>query len=171
MVEHNVPENTPVSLEEYLNENGTLVYTNVGTSMLPLLRQNKDLFIVEKKGPERCRRGDVVLYTRRMPESLLKTGEESKTVQYILHRIVEVLPDGYVLLGDNCLQREYGIHENDIIGVMTGFVRDGKQHNINEPAYKFYSILCLYGAPVRITGKKALSKICRYVKGTVEKRK
>ena len=27
-----------ISFEEYLDQNGTLTYTNVGTSMLPLLR-------------------------------------------------------------------------------------------------------------------------------------
>ena len=48
--------------EEYLEKNGTLTYSNVGTSMMPLLRQGKDLFTVTRKGPERCKAGDVVLY-------------------------------------------------------------------------------------------------------------
>ena len=37
----------PVSYEEYLNKHGTLTNTNVGVSMLPLLRQGRDLFTVE----------------------------------------------------------------------------------------------------------------------------
>ena len=36
------------SIEDYLNERGTLTYSNVGTSMMPLLRQGRDLFTVRK---------------------------------------------------------------------------------------------------------------------------
>ena len=56
--------NDGISLEEYLEEHGTLTYANTGVSMMPLLRQGRDLFIAEKKGPGRCRAGDVVLYRR-----------------------------------------------------------------------------------------------------------
>ena len=66
-----------VSYEEYLEAHGSLTYTNVGVSMLPLLKEGRDLFTVEKKGEARCKVGDVVLY-RRPPN------------QYVLHRIVEV---------------------------------------------------------------------------------
>ena len=60
--------NKPLSFEAFLEQNGTLTYSNVGTSMLPLLRQGKDLFTVMRKGAERCQVGDVVLY-RRPPDS------------------------------------------------------------------------------------------------------
>ena len=70
--------------EDYIEKNGSLTYTNVGVSMLPLLRQGKDMFIVSKKGKERCKAGDVVLY-RRPPD------------QYVLHRVIEVCSDGYVI--------------------------------------------------------------------------
>ena len=36
-----------MTFEEVLEREGRLVYTNVGISMLPLLRQGKDLFVVE----------------------------------------------------------------------------------------------------------------------------
>ena len=48
------PAGGAVSFEEYLDRNGSLTYSNLGVSMLPLLRQGRDLFTVEKKGPERC---------------------------------------------------------------------------------------------------------------------
>lgn len=82
--------------------------------MLPLLRQKRDLFTITKK-QGRCRKYDVALYKR-------------ADGAYVLHRIVKVLPDGYVFLGDNCLNKEYGITDQDILGVMTSFVRDGKEH-------------------------------------------
>ena len=137
--------NKPLSFEAYLEQTGTLTYSNLGTSMLPLLRQGRDLFTVKRKGAERCRVGDVVLY-RRPPDS------------YVLHRIVEVRPEGYVLLGDNSIKREYGVRDEDILGVMTGFVRKGKEHSVGEPGYRAYTAVCLKTAPARIAGKKMLWK-------------
>ena len=138
--------------EEIIAREGKLVYTNVGISMLPLLRQGRDLFIVEKRGPERLKAGDVVLY-RRPPD------------KYVLHRIVEVREKEYVILGDNCVNREYGITDGDILGVMTGFVRDGKQHAVTERGYRLYTWLCLHGAGPRIFLKRSVWR----VKGIVKK--
>ena len=112
--------------------------------MLPLLRQGKDLFVVEKRGPERLRAGDVVLY-RRPPN------------QYVLHRIVKVRERDYVILGDNCVNREYGITDEDILGVLTGFVREGKHHTVTEKGYRLYSFLMVRGADVRIFFKRAVA--------------
>lgn len=131
-----------LSYEEYLERYPRLVRTNVGISMLPLLRQGKDLFVVEKRGPGRLKAGDVVLY-RRPPD------------KYVLHRIVKVRETDYVILGDNCVSREYGITDEDILGVMTGFVRNGKQHTVTEKGYRLYRFLWLHGADVRIFFKKA----------------
>ncbi|MBR1862924.1 MAG: S24/S26 family peptidase [Ruminococcus sp.] len=123
-----------MSYEEYLEKHGTLTYTNVGVSMLPLLRQGRDLFTVKKKGSKRCRRGDVVLY-RRPPD------------KYVLHRVIETRPEDYVILGDNCVKKEYGIRDSDIIGVMIGYVRNGKERSVNFLPYRLYSgfILCTVG--------------------------
>lgn len=81
--------------------------------MLPMLKQGRDLFILKKKTNQRCKKYDVVLYYR-------------KPGQYVLHRIVEVHGNEYVLLGDNCENKEYGIREEDILAVMESFVRNGK---------------------------------------------
>ena len=50
--------------EDYLEKYGTLTYTNVGVSMMPLLRQGKDLFTITKKDKRRFRRGGVALFSR-----------------------------------------------------------------------------------------------------------
>ncbi len=67
--------NDPMNFETYLQERGVMTYTNVGVSMMPLLRQGKDLFTVRRKErSERCKVGDVALY-RRPPD------------KYVLHRL------------------------------------------------------------------------------------
>ena len=141
-----------VSFEEVLERDGRLVYTTVGTSMLPLLRQGRDLFVVEKRGPGRLRAGDVALY-RRPPD------------KYVLHRVIEVREKDYVILGDNCVNREYGITDDDILGVMTGFMRNGKQHAVTEKGYRLYTFLMLHSVGVRILWKRAVG----FVKAGIKK--
>ena len=111
--------------------------------MLPLLRQGKDLFIIKKKGSDRCKTGDVVLY-RRPPAS------------YVLHRIIKIHPEDYVILGDNCINKEYGITDGDIIGVMTGYIRGGREHSVNELGYKLYTAVWMHTSGLRILMKRVL---------------
>lgn len=105
------------SFEEVLDREGYLAYTNVGTSMMPLLRQGLDIMEIQKKGEERCKKYDVVLYKR---------GD-----RYILHRIIKVRKNDYVIVGDHCFQKEYGITDDRILGVLIGIVRDGKHIDVN----------------------------------------
>ncbi len=138
--------------EAYLEEHGSLTYSNVGISMLPLLKQGRDLFTVRKKGAERCRKYDVVLY-RSPPD------------KYILHRVIAVREQDYVIRGDNCISKEYGITDADIIGVMTGYVHNGKQHTVEEPAYRLYSRVWVAAAPVRIALRRLRSLAGRMMHG------
>lgn len=140
-----------MTYEEYLDKNGEMTYTNRGISMLPLLREGRDMFTVRKKDDSRCRKYDVVLY-RRPPQS------------YVLHRVVEVREDSYVILGDNCLNKEYGIKDSDIIGVMTGYVRNGKEHTVSEKGYRLYSRFIVMSYPVRKILKKIRYRIGRMLK-------
>lgn len=114
--------------EEYLEKNGTLIYRNVGVSMLPLIKQGRDLFIVKKKSANRCKKYDVVLFKR----------ADNK---YVLHRIIKVNPNDYIIRGDNCVNKEYGVKDEDIIGVMTSFIRKGKEYSVDNRLYKLYSVL------------------------------
>lgn len=139
---------TELTYEEYLEKNGSMTYSNVGTSMMPLLKQGRDLFTVTKKGSERCRKYDVVLY-RRPPD------------KYVLHRVVKVRKKDYVILGDNCINKEYGIIDDDILGVMTSFVHKGKQHTVNDMTYRIYSHLWVDLSFFRVKLKKLRMKIKR----------
>lgn len=111
--------------EEQLLLHGSLVYTNVGDSMMPLLRQHRDLMVIEKRPEGRCNKYDAVLYRR-------PSGE------YVLHRILEVREDDYVICGDNRWQREFGVKDDWILGVLTAVIRDGKQLSVTDRRYRLY---------------------------------
>ncbi len=143
------------SYEEELNRKGSFTYTNVGISMLPLLCQGRDLFTISKK-QGRCKRFDVVLY-KRPPAS------------YVLHRVVEVREDSYVILGDNCINKEYGIKDEDIIGVMTSFVRKGKEYPVTHKGYCIYARAWYFLYPVRKMWMKAKIKALSRFKKRNEK--
>ena len=146
----------PLSIAGYLEKNRTLTYTNVGTSMMPLLKQGRDLFTVRAKKPgERLSVGDVAIYRR---------GKST-----VLHRVVEVTDSGYVMLGDNCVRREYGIAEGDVFGVMTGYVRRGKTHSVTDRAFRNYTARILKYEKPRIARLKAAAKLRAAASAAVKK--
>lgn len=68
---------------------------------------------------------------------------------YVLHRIVEVRENDYVILGDNCLNKEYGIKDEDIIGVLSKFVRNGKEYTVDNKNYQLCAKLWYFIYPIR----------------------
>ena len=110
------------TFEEILARDGRLVYTSVGDSMRPFVRSGEDLLVIEKP-TGRLKRYDVPLYRR-------------DSGQYVLHRVLKVRPDDYVICGDNRWQRETGITDRHILGVLTGIVRNGKMISVEDPAYR-----------------------------------
>lgn len=126
-------------IEDVLAENGVFVSTTVGMSMYPMLRNRRDTIII-RPYTGRLKKYDVPLYKCRE--------------KYILHRIVEVLPDSYVICGDNCMQREYGITDEQILGVLTGFYRGKKEVDMNGLAYRSYVRLWCALFPLRYLYKR-----------------
>lgn len=125
-----------MKFEDVLEKEGVLIYTNVGYSMMPLLRQRKDIIEIRKKEPGRCKKYDVVLYKR--------------DKKYILHRVLKVLPDGYIIAGDHNVFIETDIKDKDILGVMKRVVRDGKSITPDNIWYKIYVHLWCDVYPVRM---------------------
>ena len=128
--------------EDVIDRDGKLVYTNVGDSMRPLIRQGKDLIIIEKP-KDRLKKYDVPLYKR-------------DSGQYVLHRILKVRPNDYVICGDNRYGKEYGITDKHIIGVLTAVVRNGKEIPITNWKYKVYVHLWCDFFPIRAFILKAI---------------
>ena len=140
-----------VSFEEELERSGKLVYTTVGVSMNPLIKQDRDLSIIEKP-KERLKKFDVALYKR-------------ANGQYVLHRVVKVLEDGYVILGDNCCFKEYNIKDSQILGVLTSLVRNGKEIDLNSVGYKLYVRARYAHYPVRVI----ISKTKRFLRKLIKR--
>ena len=106
------------SFEEMLERDGKLIFTNKGFSMRPLIREGRDLMVIERRGERRLRKLDAVLFRR--PKV---TGSDA----YVMHRILRINPDGtYWILGDNCVTGDT-VKDEDVIGILTAVVRDGKK--------------------------------------------
>lgn len=138
------------TFEEVLAKNGKLIYTNVGDSMMPLIRQDKDLLVIEPVHG-RLKKYDVPLYRR-------------DSGQYVLHRILKVRREDYVICGDNRWKKEYGITDRHIIGILTGIVRDGKTISVTDKKYLLYVHVWCDFFPIRailICIRNKLKKIRR----------
>lgn len=112
------------SFKEQLELHGKIIYTNVGTSMMPLLRAGRDVMIIERP-TGRLKKYDVALYIR-------------ADGMHVLHRVLKVRDNDYVICGDHCTVKEYGITDDNIIGVLTGIIRDGKTVTMDSFGYKLY---------------------------------
>ncbi len=143
------------TFSQELAETGRVVYTTRGTSMRPLLRQGKDVVVIETP-KEHCKKYDTVLFLR-------------KNGQYVLHRILKINGDQYWIVGDNCLGGEM-VSEQQIIGVMTSLKRGGRSVKLTDWRYRLY--VRLWCAPYRLRFfvlrvKWFLFRCLRYVKRRV----
>ena len=135
------------TFEEILARDGQLVYTNVGDSMLPLIRQGKDLLVI-KPQTGRLQKYDIPLYRR-------------DSGQYVLHRVLKVRESDYVICGDNRWGLECGITDHHIVGVLTAIIRDGKEIRMTGWQPRLYAHLWCDLFPIRAAILRCLSVMKR----------
>lgn len=141
-------------IEKVLSEEGVYVSCVVGHSMEPMLYERRDtVAVVPVK--ERLKKYDVALY---------RVGE-----QYVLHRVVKVLPDSYVFCGDNCIELEKGIADNDILGKLTKVWRDEEEMKLSGFKYGFYCRTRVLGFLPRKIRRRLRSAISGRLKGSRRK--
>ena len=129
-----------LSFEQVLERDGRLVYTNKGVSMLPLLREDRDLMVIDKKPSEGVKKWDAVLFRR---PGLTGRGA------YVLHRVLRVNGDGSCwIVGDNCLSGET-VKEENILGVLRAVVRDGRTIPTDSRRMRAYVWLWCVCPPLR----------------------
>ena len=156
------------SIENELRTRGYLTFTFRGISMMPLLRQGKDLVTI-RTVDRRLQEREVALYKR-------------DSGQLVLHRVIEVYEEGYGIRGDNTFGLEkvrddqrgdntFGlekVRDDQILGVLTEVIRDGKTISVTDPEYQKNVEKHLASYPVRLAKRKcrnALSKAKRRLLG------
>ena len=99
------------SYQEQLQKNSQIAIVPKGNSMWPTLKNQGQSVIIGAK-TQRLNEFDVALYVR---------GQND----FVLHRVLTVLPDGYLMCGDSQFYTEK-VGEDQIFGVMLGFYRGKK---------------------------------------------
>lgn len=122
------------TLAEELALRGTCAGTTRGVSMEPLFRTNRDVVVIERPASE-LKKYDVALY--RYPDG-----------RYVLHRVIGVREDIYLIRGDNTFVVER-IPKEWVIGVLVRFNRKGKSHSCEERGYRAYAVIWNFLYPVR----------------------
>lgn len=110
-------------IEEILAREGLYVSTISGISMKPMLVNRRDTVVISPVSG-RLNKYDVALY---------KSGGK-----YVLHRVVKVLPDSYIMCGDNCTLLEKGIKDEHIIGRLSEVWRGDEKLDMNSFKYRIY---------------------------------
>lgn len=122
-------------MRESLERGSDVSITVTGTSMLPLLHGGTDTALLARP-TGRLKKYDLPLYRRR-------------DGSFVLHRVVKVVQNGYIMCGDNQVVTEHGIRDEDIIAVVTSFTRLGKRRSVTDIPYRVYSVLWTNLRPLR----------------------
>ena len=144
------------NVESELADNGVYASVTSGTSMQPLFKTNRDMIVIVPPKGE-LKKYDVVLY-------------KVATGKYVLHRIVKVLPDKYLIRGDNTYKLEH-IEKGRILAVLTEFIRKGKKCKVTERSYRLYSRIWNFIYPVRFLYVKSRALLYRIYKIIFKRKK
>lgn len=135
------------NIEEQLATEGFYVSTTVGWSMFPMLRNRRDRVVIRPVGKERLKKFDLPLYRR--PDG-----------KYILHRIIGVMDDCYIIRGDNTYRKEY-VPDAWILGYVEEFYRNGKHESVKGKGYRIYVGLWYVLYPLRFLAFHSIRSIKR----------
>lgn len=99
-------------IKEKLNEDGKVIFTPKGTSMLPTIVGEVDtVSLVKPKFP--LAKYSIPLYRR-------------DDGSFVLHRVIGRKNGCYVMRGDNQFVKEKGIREDQIVGVVQSYTHNGE---------------------------------------------
>ena len=131
-------ENTEV-IERELSENGIYASNTRGVSMQPLFKTHRDMVIIKRADGE-LKKYDVALY--KDPRS-----------RYVLHRVIAVKDDYYIIRGDNTFVNEK-VPKSAVLGILVAFRNKKRSKTVDDRLYKFYSRFWHAIYPVRYVKHK-----------------
>lgn len=123
-------------IEQLLEAGEVIQIYPEGYSMYPMFVPGRDAAVIKKADVKKIRRADVVLYRRK--GSIL-----------VLHRVVKRKGSQFYMAGDNQTEVEGPVEEDQIRGILTAFVRNGRRISVKNPVYVIWSGLWLMFLPVR----------------------
>ncbi len=123
-------------IEDSFRQGLTVTLPITGNSMRPLFSHKRDSVVLSACDPHSLKRGDVPLYQR-------------DNGQYVLHRIVRVDEDSYTLTGDAQWELEVGLPKENVLAVMTAFIRKGKAIDCHTFGYRVYVTVWMRLRPLR----------------------
>ena len=102
----------PYKFEDVLNKDNELFFTNVGYSMYPLIKEREDILHIVKT--DDFKKGDILLY-------------KSNVDHYVLHRLLKIKKDKYILAEDYNYFKDQPITKEQILGKLIEIKKkDGK---------------------------------------------
>ncbi|MBQ7726427.1 MAG: S24/S26 family peptidase [Clostridia bacterium] len=141
------------NIEEHLQAEGQVVASTSGISMWPMLRHRRDMIVLSSFEGD-LKKYDVPLY--RLPSGKL-----------VLHRILQVRDDHYVIRGDNLLRKEH-VPKEWVVAVLKSFYRSGKYYDCEKSkVYKVYVRCNIWSFPLRYLWKRRIRPILAKIKHTV----
>ena len=144
------------SMGEVLKTNEEASSLTSGYSMYPMLRHHKDVVTI-KRVDRKLKKSDVVLYP----------GSDGK---FILHRIMRIKGDIFIIRGDNNYFTER-VDKDKIIGILKEFYRDGKYINCDSDfKYKLYSFYICHSYWLRLFWRKVILRILVKIKHIIIKK-
>ena len=137
-------------MQEQIESGGSVRFGPKGTSMMPLIRQGVDSVVI-KKVPGKLKKYDLPLYRR-------------ENGQFVLHRIVAVKKDGYVMRGDNQIVNEYNVQHSQLLAIVTGLYRGDEYFSVNNKEYIKYVKKHVFKKNLKILYLRARSLAKRILK-------
>lgn len=113
-----------ILLPQLLAENASVPLVITGDSMYPFLKHDRDVvYLCALTRP--VRPGDMVFYRR-------------PSGRCVLHRVISMREDGYCMLGDHQITREWGVSSDSVMAVVTAVRRRGKLIRPGHPIWFFF---------------------------------
>lgn len=130
-------------IKESLKSDASVPLTVTGSSMMPLLKPQRDIVWLERCDVQQIKKGDILLFER----------ENGKPV---LHRAIKIRNDVLIMNGDALSWTEQ-IKKTQVIACVKKFERNKKMFTCNSKRVKLWDTLWSVTRPVRTIIRRVLS--------------